>query len=54
VECVGDAVDWEMKCSALLLLSPPEDLTEEHLTKLDFKKLKTELVQCAPVFWGLL
>jgi hypothetical protein len=54
VECVSDVVDWEMKCSALLFLSPPEELTEEHLTKLDFKKFKTKIIRDVLVFWGLL
>jgi hypothetical protein len=54
VECVSDVVDREMKCSASLFLSPPEELTEEHLTKLDFKKFKTKIIRDAPVFWGLL
>jgi hypothetical protein len=54
VECVNNIVDQEMKCSAPLFLSPPEELTEEHLMKLDFRKLKTKIIQDAPVFWGLL
>ncbi|KAF8224943.1 hypothetical protein L208DRAFT_450489 [Tricholoma matsutake] len=43
-----------MKCSASLFLSPPKELTEEHLTKLDFKKFKTKIIRDAPVFLGLL
>ena len=43
-----------MKCSASLFLSPPEELTEEHLMKLDFKKFKTKIIRDVPVFWGLL
>jgi hypothetical protein len=54
IECVSKLIDKEMKCSAPLFLSPPEDLSEEHLTKLDFKKLKAKIIRDAPVLWQLL
>jgi hypothetical protein len=54
IECVGDLIDREMKSSAHLFLSPPEDLSEEQLTKLDFQKLKAQIICDAPIFWRLL
>ncbi|KAF8222185.1 hypothetical protein L208DRAFT_1525286 [Tricholoma matsutake] len=54
IECVSKLIDKEMKCSAALFLSPPKDLSEEHLTKLDFKKLKAKIIRDAPVLWQLL
>lgn len=52
--CVRDSVDREMKISAPLFLSPPENLTEEHLTGLDFKKVKSEVIQTCPILWHVL
>ncbi|KAJ7718800.1 hypothetical protein B0H16DRAFT_1796872 [Mycena metata] len=40
-----------MKISAALFLSPPEDLSEEHLTSLDFEDLKVSVQTCAPNLW---
>ena len=37
-----------MKISAPLFLSPPEELSEEHLTKTDFEQLKCETKCDAP------
>ena len=54
IECVGDIIDREMKISALLFLSPPEELSEDHLTKTDFEQLKRKTKCDAPVLWQLL
>ncbi|KAJ7722007.1 hypothetical protein B0H16DRAFT_1790019 [Mycena metata] len=51
VQCISDAIDREMKISATLFLSPPEDLSEEHLTSLDFEDLKVSVQSCAPTLW---
>ena len=53
-KCVCTCVDKEMKISAPLFISPPEDLSEEHLTGLDFKKLKSDVIQTCPIFWKIL
>lgn len=53
-KCVCDAIDREMKLSAPLFLSPPEDLTEEHLTSLDFDGLKASIQKYAPISWSIL
>ena len=54
IECVGDLIDRKMKISAPLFLSPPEELSEDHLTKTDFEQLKHETKCDAPVLWQLL
>lgn len=54
IECVGDLIDREMKMSAPLFLSPPEELSEEHLMKTDFEQLKCQTKRDAPVLWQLL
>ncbi|KAJ6499887.1 hypothetical protein DFH09DRAFT_945039 [Mycena vulgaris] len=51
--CVSDAIDREMKLSANLFLSPPEDLSEEHLTSLDFDELKVLIQMHAPILWRI-
>ncbi|KAJ7785521.1 hypothetical protein B0H14DRAFT_3584045 [Mycena olivaceomarginata] len=51
VQCVSDAIDREMKISAPLFLSPPEELSEEHLTSLDFEALKVQVQTSAPNLW---
>ena len=45
---MGDLIDREMKISAPLFLSPPEELSEEHLTKTDFEQLKYQTKHNAP------
>ncbi|KAJ7930381.1 hypothetical protein B0H13DRAFT_2228277 [Mycena leptocephala] len=52
--CVSETVDREMKLSAHLFLSPPEELSEEHLTSLDFGKMKDSIQRDAPVLWKIL
>ncbi|KAJ7135358.1 hypothetical protein C8R43DRAFT_1132580 [Mycena crocata] len=51
VKVVSDAIDRDMKISAPLFLSPPEELSEEHLTSLDFAKLKLRIQTEAPILW---
>jgi hypothetical protein len=46
--CVGTCVDKEMKSSAHLFLSPPEELSEEHLTSFDFN----QMFNVQPLFSG--
>ncbi|KAJ7466528.1 hypothetical protein FB451DRAFT_1485526 [Mycena latifolia] len=53
VKCVSDAVDREMKISAPLFLSPPEELSEEHLTGLDFEELALSVQKHAPILWRI-
>jgi hypothetical protein len=43
-----------MKLSAHLFLSPPEELSEEHLTSLDFGEMKDSVQRHAPVLWRVL
>ncbi|KAK7007149.1 hypothetical protein R3P38DRAFT_2793024 [Favolaschia claudopus] len=52
--CISDTVDTEMKIAAPLFLSPPEDLSEKHLTDLDFGVLKDQVQRSAPILWHLL
>ncbi|KAK6978306.1 hypothetical protein R3P38DRAFT_3334310 [Favolaschia claudopus] len=52
--CISDTVDTEMKIAAPLFLSPPEDLSEKHLTDLDSGVLKDEVQRSAPILWHLL
>ncbi|KAJ7666119.1 hypothetical protein DFH06DRAFT_917823, partial [Mycena polygramma] len=52
--CISDTIDREMKLSAHLFLSPPEDLSEEHLTSLDFGEMKEAIQKDAPVLWRIL
>ncbi|KAJ7168074.1 hypothetical protein C8R43DRAFT_1121280 [Mycena crocata] len=54
VRTVSDAIDREMMVSAFLFFSPPQDLSEEHLTSLDFDELKDQLQQLLPILWRLL
>lgn len=54
VGCVSDAIDREMKIAAPHFLSPPEDLSEEHLTSLDFNKLKLAVQADTLILWLLL
>ncbi|KAJ6520978.1 hypothetical protein DFH09DRAFT_1331466 [Mycena vulgaris] len=51
--CVFDAIDREMKLFANLFLSPPEDLSEENLTSLDFDELKVLIQMHAPILWRI-
>ncbi|KAK7031814.1 hypothetical protein R3P38DRAFT_2522165 [Favolaschia claudopus] len=51
---IADIVDQEMKILAPLFLSPPENLSEEHLTDLDFESLKGEIQGSAPILWNIL
>ncbi|KAK7006966.1 hypothetical protein R3P38DRAFT_2555094 [Favolaschia claudopus] len=51
---IADIVDQEMKLLAPLFLSPPEDLSEEHLTELNFNDLKSTIQDTAPIFWNVL
>ncbi|KAK7018290.1 hypothetical protein R3P38DRAFT_2715514 [Favolaschia claudopus] len=52
--CISDAVDTEMKVSAPMFLSPPDKLSETHLTDLDFGKFKNQLKESMPIFWHIL
>ncbi|KAJ7259410.1 hypothetical protein C8J57DRAFT_1640173 [Mycena rebaudengoi] len=52
--CISDTIDQEMKVSAHLFLSPPEDLSQEHLTSLDFGKLTKRVQRFAPSLWQIL
>jgi hypothetical protein len=52
--CVSETVDREMKLSAHLFLSPPEELSEEYLTSLDFGEMKDSIQRDAPVLWRIL
>ncbi|KAJ6625547.1 hypothetical protein B0H10DRAFT_2430336 [Mycena sp. CBHHK59/15] len=54
VKTVSNAIDREMMVSAFLFLSPPEDLSEEHLTALDFHELKGQLQELLPILWQIL
>ncbi|KAJ6611143.1 hypothetical protein B0H10DRAFT_1810255, partial [Mycena sp. CBHHK59/15] len=51
--CVSNVIDWEIKLSAHLFLSPPEDLSEEQLTSLDFDGLKESIKEHAPILWHI-
>ncbi|KAJ7762556.1 hypothetical protein B0H16DRAFT_1807104 [Mycena metata] len=52
--CVSDTIDREMKMSAHLFLSPPEELSEKHLTTLDFEEMRDLMQIHAPVLWRVL
>ncbi|KAJ7159879.1 hypothetical protein C8R43DRAFT_1124238 [Mycena crocata] len=54
VKIVSDAIDQELKITAPHFLSPPEDLSEEHLTGLDFDELKLAVQTDASIFWRIL
>ncbi|KAJ6586278.1 hypothetical protein DFH09DRAFT_910806 [Mycena vulgaris] len=54
IQCISDAIDREMKLSAPLFLSPPEELSEEHLTGLDFEVLMLAVQKHAPILWLIL
>jgi hypothetical protein len=54
LQCVSGCVDREMKISAPLFLSPPDVMSEEHLTSLNFSNLKSKVIQTAPIFWNIL
>lgn len=48
---VAGRIDKEMKQSAPLFLSPPEDFSQESLTSVDFDNLKTATLEKAPITW---
>jgi hypothetical protein len=52
--CISDMIDREMKLSASLFLSPPEELSEEHLTDLDFGVFMERVQASAPILWQIL
>lgn len=53
-EVIGSCVEKELKTSAPLFLSPPEDLSRENLTSIDFNELKKEVKLSLPIYWGIL
>jgi hypothetical protein len=52
--CVSSCVEREIKLSAPLFLSPPEELSEEHLTSFDFESFKFQVKRRNPTLWNLL
>ncbi|KAJ6548849.1 hypothetical protein B0H19DRAFT_997293, partial [Mycena capillaripes] len=51
---VCETIDREMKFSAHLFLSPPDELSQEHLTSLDFGEMKNSIQRYTPVLWRIL
>ncbi|KAJ7256724.1 hypothetical protein C8J57DRAFT_1650115, partial [Mycena rebaudengoi] len=52
--CVSSCVEREIKLSAPLFLSPPEELSEEHLTSFDFESFKFQVKRRNPTLRNLL
>ncbi|KAJ7863951.1 hypothetical protein B0H14DRAFT_2574605 [Mycena olivaceomarginata] len=53
-ECVSDAIHREIVTSAFLFFSPPEELSEKHLTSLNFEELRNKTQIHCPILWLLL
>ncbi|KAJ7849914.1 hypothetical protein B0H13DRAFT_1905974 [Mycena leptocephala] len=54
LKTVCSCIDRGIKLSASLFLSPPEDLSEEQLTSLNFDSFKTEVKSRNPMLWEVL
>ncbi|KAJ7904125.1 hypothetical protein B0H13DRAFT_2233915 [Mycena leptocephala] len=54
LKTVCSCIDRGIKLSASLFLSPPEDLSEEQLTSLNFDSFKTEVKSGNPMLWEVL
>ncbi|KAJ7274776.1 hypothetical protein C8J57DRAFT_1177633 [Mycena rebaudengoi] len=52
--CVSSCIEREIKLSAPLFLSPPKELSEEHLTSFDFNEFKSRVKRRNPTLWSLL
>ncbi|KIJ62763.1 hypothetical protein HYDPIDRAFT_93422 [Hydnomerulius pinastri MD-312] len=53
VQIVGDLVNRDMEHLGPLFLSPPTDLTTEHLTTFDFDKFTSKIETAAPLVCNL-
>lgn len=53
VAVVADRVDKELKLSASLFLSPPEDFSQESITSVNFNKLGVAVLEKAPITWQI-